>query len=634
MKKISLAALLAFTLILAFISAAQANSGRVVGTQCWINGKLVGGFPPGYTCPGTTGGSSGGSSRSNPAVYGGFYQLGYAFGQWLMGSDSNPQAELQRRQMMEELQRRQAEAERQRQEEAARRLAEMYNRLKTTLKLSGLPNLQLKGMETGGPGLKLKLGEGDGGHVGVKGLPGVYLNDGKEPYGIPGLPGIYTGGPGEGSGLKNSGLALKMGDQGTGAAQSAAAPEASAAAANGPASTAASGSGLQLREGDEEALAAAQANLRDPGKMTPQQLADAAELFSRLSPEDQQRFLTATQDNATAGRAPSPQAVQPSAYSPTNLREQADASQAAARAQVPEDASEKARAGFDQPLASTPLKLKTGASTPLASAQTGALAKTGSGVPASPAAKDATTDEALRTVTIKQINVLANHLGWDDKKRKRLDVALNKLAPAFDRSVTQEQIKQTWQTILIRGREIESLRGGSLGGVSAPAGAGGQTRFEDCAVFALANAVGLPYGVVAARATELIRLGDWRSAEDRANPQAAIEKGGLTGGEVILLAESFGQAEVIPRSAFEKILNEGRPIMVNVVPPDGNWNRGHEVVLTKTVQYQNDTWFEIMDSNLGPQRRLYLTRKELDIIIQENGVAFRPEPGTTPRLLR
>lgn len=616
-------------LVLASASVQAQGSGRVAGTQCWINGKLVGGFPPGYTCPSTSGrssGSTGSSSRSNPAVYGGFHQLGYAFGQWLMGSDSNPQAELQRRQMMEELQRRQAEAERQRQEEAARRLAEMYNRLKATLKLSGLPNLQLKGMETGGSGLKLKLGDGDGGHAGVKGLPGIYLNDGKEPYGIPGLPGIYTGGPVEGSGLNNSGLALKMGDRGIGAAQSAADPGTPAGAVPGSESTLENADSLQVREGDEEALAAAQANLRDPGKMTPQQLADAAELFSRLSPIDQQKFLTASQDKSPAR--------QPSSYSPTSLREQADASQAAVRAQVPEHASEKARAGFDQPLASTPLKLKTRASTPLASAQTGAVAKSGSGVPASPAAKDATPDEVLRTVTIRQINALANHLGWDEKKRKRLDVALNKLAPAFDNSVTQDQIKQTWQTVLFRGREIESLRGGSLGGVSAPAGAGGQTRFEDCAVFALANAVGLPYGVVAARATELIRQGDWRSAQDRANPQAAIEKGGLTGGEVILLAESFGQAEVIPRSAFEKTLNEGRPIMINVVPPDGNWNRGHEVVLTKTFQYQNDTWFEIMDSNQGPQRRIYLTRKELDIIIQENGVAFRPEPDTTPRLLR
>ena len=350
MNIIRSAILAVFLLVLTSASAQAQGSGRVVGTQCWINGKLVGGFPPGYTCPGTSGrssGSTGTSSRSNPAVYGGFYQLGYAFGQWLMGSDSDPQAELQRRQMMEELQRRQAEAERQRQEEAARRLAEMYNRLKATLKLSGLPNLQLKGMETGGPGLKLKLGDGDGGHTGVNGLPGIYLNDGEEPYGIPGLPGMYTGGPRDGAGMKNSGLALKMGDQSTGAAQSAADPGMPAGAASGAESTLENADGLQVREGDEEALSAAQANLRDPGKMTPQQLADAAELFSRLPPEDQQRFMTASRDDATAG-----------AYSPTGLKEQADASQAAARAQVPEDASEKARVGFDQPLQSTPLRLK------------------------------------------------------------------------------------------------------------------------------------------------------------------------------------------------------------------------------------------------------------------------------------
>jgi hypothetical protein len=248
--------------------------------------------------------------------------------------------------MMEELQRRQAEAERQRQEEDARRLAEMYNRLKTNLKLSGLPDLKMKGIETGGPGLKLKLGEGDGGHAGVKGLPGVYLNDGKQPYGIPGLPGGRR--PPRWGGMKNSGLTLKMGDQGTGAAQSAADPGMPAGAASGAESTLENADGLQVREGDDVALAAAQANLRDPGKMTPQQLADAAELFSRLPPEDQQRFMTASRDNATAG-----------SYSPTGLKEQADASQAAARAQVPEDASTQARAGFDQPLQSTPLRLRS-----------------------------------------------------------------------------------------------------------------------------------------------------------------------------------------------------------------------------------------------------------------------------------
>ena len=241
------------------------------------------------------------------------------------------------------------------------------------------------------------------------------------------------------------------------------------------------------------------------------------------------------------------------------------------------------------------------------------------------------TDEALRAVTIKQINALANNLGWDDKKRKRLDVALNKLAPAFDRSVTQDQIKQTSQTIIIRGREIESLRGVEF--LRLPVQVDKPVSKTvlfllwpmplDCLTEWLLRGLLNSSAWVIGAALRIVRI-----------PQEAIEKKGLTGGEVILLAESFGQAEVIPRSAFEKTLNEGRPIMVNVVSPDGNWNRGHEVVLTKTFQYQNDTWFEIMDSNLGPQRRLYLTRKELDIIIQENGVAFCPEPGTTPRLLR
>ena len=83
----------------------------------------------------------------------------------------------------------------------------------------------MKGIETGGQGLKLKLGDGDGGQAGIKGLPGIYLNDGKVPYGIPGLPGTYTGGPRDGAGLKNSGLTLKIGDQGTGTVESAAEPE-------------------------------------------------------------------------------------------------------------------------------------------------------------------------------------------------------------------------------------------------------------------------------------------------------------------------------------------------------------------------------------------------------------------------
>lgn len=101
-----------------------------------------------------------------------------------------------------------------------------------------------------------------------------------------------------------------------------------------------------------------------------------------------------------------------------------------------------------------------------------------------------------------------------------------------------------------------------------------------------------------------------------------------------MLAESFGQAEVVPSSEFAKTLSAGRPIMVNVVPPGAKPNSGHEVVLTKTFQHGGETWFVMVDSNQGPQRRLFLSSSELNSILQENGVAFRPESGTTPSLLR
>lgn len=241
---------------------------------------------------------------------------------------------------------------------------------------------------------------------------------------------------------------------------------------------------------------------------------------------------------------------------------------------------------------------------------------------------------AARANIIKKINALAKRLGWSAKEQARLDLALNKLDFDGDPNVTRSQISGTWQDIITRGQDpVLARKASQSGGLGFP-GAGTQTVNNDCAVFALANAAGLPYGVVATRATELIRQGNWREASDRANPQAAIEHKGLTGGEVVMLAESFGQAEVVPSSDFAKTLNAGRPVMVNVVPPGGNLNSGHEVVLTKTFQHGGETWFEMMDSYQGPLRRLFLSSKELSTILQENGVAYRPEPGMTPNLLR
>ena len=101
-----------------------------------------------------------------------------------------------------------------------------------------------------------------------------------------------------------------------------------------------------------------------------------------------------------------------------------------------------------------------------------------------------------------------------------------------------------------------------------------------------------------------------------------------------MLAEAFGQAEIVPSSAFAKTLNEGRPVMVTVVPENGNVDEGHEVVLTKAFQYGGARWYETMDSNQGAQRRLYVKAGELNTLLKENGVAFHPEPGTTPKILR
>ncbi len=235
---------------------------------------------------------------------------------------------------------------------------------------------------------------------------------------------------------------------------------------------------------------------------------------------------------------------------------------------------------------------------------------------------------------ISGIYAQAKRLGWSAKKLERLDKALNGLDLADDSIVTGTQINEAWQNIFARAQDRKLAQEASRGEGTRMPGAGKQTRYNDCTIFALANAAGLPYGVVAARAAEIIREGEWRSAEDRANPQKAIEKGGLIGGEVIMEAEAFGRAEVVPPSGFASMLKEGRPVLVNVAHNTGSSLVGHEVVLTKAFLHGGETWYEMMDANDGPLQRRYLSDKELNTLILENGVAFSPEPGTVPKLLR
>ena len=98
------------------------------------------------------------------------------------------------------------------------------------------------------------------------------------------------------------------------------------------------------------------------------------------------------------------------------------------------------------------------------------------------------------------------------------------------------------------------------------------------------------------------------------------------------MAEAFGQAEVVADADLAKTLKGGRPVLVDVVPSGGSGK--HQVLLTKTFQHAGDTWFEMMESYQGPQRRLYVSAAELKLMQLENAVAFEPDAQKTPLLLR
>ena len=232
---------------------------------------------------------------------------------------------------------------------------------------------------------------------------------------------------------------------------------------------------------------------------------------------------------------------------------------------------------------------------------------------------------------IEGILALAQQLDWSAEKQARLKTALYELrGDGVDTHAGE--IQQAWVDILARRQDPALAEAASGGAGPAWASAGQQTNFSDCAIFALANATGRPYGYVAAVAARLMGKGNWRNEADRAHPSQAIERAGLNGGEVILLAENFGQAEVVRSAAFADTLRGGRPIMINVIPSGGAG--AHEVVLTKTFSHGGETWFEMMESYQKPTVRLYLREQELGIILQERGVAYRAETGTTPQLLK
>jgi hypothetical protein len=319
-----------------------------------------------------------------------------SFFQMLFSND--PKADAQKQLMMQELQLRQAAAEKQHNIEEAQRLAAICNRLQASLKLAGLPELQMK--SAGGGGLQLKLGDSSN-IAGSPGLPGIYLEHSSASSGGSGQIVNYITEPlspptpPSGNGPSSSGaLQMKTGED----------DGASATAASTP-STLPSPAGVAPPtpvEGYDTA-----GTITDARNMTPKQLADLATKIGNLPPEEQQRLMDAARNSAganppganpapagpaanpapaVAAANPAPAAAAASQPAQSQLQQIASTSQSAATAASPEDAAALARSGFDTPAGgSTPAVAISGSTVAPIAAPPSSLPNARSNAPLPPA---------------------------------------------------------------------------------------------------------------------------------------------------------------------------------------------------------------------------------------------------------
>lgn len=203
-----------------------------------------------------------------------------------------------------------------------------------------------------------------------------------------------------------------------------------------------------------------------------------------------------------------------------------------------------------------------------------------------------------------------------------------------DRGATVIDMSNAWVAINARAGDPALAAAAAAGAGPALRGIGTQS-FEDCTIFALAAATGRPYGLVAALAGEIIRGNTTRGRADRDDPTGMIKRVGMNVYEVILLTEALGMVDVVRSENFAVTVREGHAVMVDVAMVANDLRVAHhEVVLSRTFQHDGQTWFEVIDSNLGINARHYVTQGELLTLISEHGVAYRPEPNHTVPLLR
>lgn len=230
---------------------------------------------------------------------------------------------------------------------------------------------------------------------------------------------------------------------------------------------------------------------------------------------------------------------------------------------------------------------------------------------------------------IQQLQSLAAADHWPAEKRARFSAAL--LALGLTREDDHLEVEHTylsWHDLATRptDADLETAADAAPGSAVFSASQGQQFHHQDCAIFALANASGRPYGVMASAAADAVSRDTSRSDAQRGDPNKTTADLGLNGAEVIYLAEKFGQVSVVRPRDFTQTLAAGDAIMVNVGE--------HEVVLTKSFQHDGKPWFEVMDSLQPTTQRVYVSAAELNAKITENGVVYHAEPGNTVPLLR
>lgn len=226
------------------------------------------------------------------------------------------------------------------------------------------------------------------------------------------------------------------------------------------------------------------------------------------------------------------------------------------------------------------------------------------------------------------ILILAKKLRWPADKQERLERALKDIGFEDQDELTAEKVQEGWQAVWKNADDKALIRAADRAGPHLNTVS--QQHGNDCAVAAMATASGLPYDDVAKEAKRLIQQGEWRHQAVRDDPQNALKQG-LNGGEVILLAESLGKVEVVPSTKFQANLKRGQPVMVNVATvaassqPRGAEQApalaGHQVVLTKTFRNEGKTWYEMADTRY-PDSRFFITPEQLNLIIQEKGIAY------------